>query len=190
MGSLAPLRGEQRRFPISLGMARRQNPTPRERVSGHPIPAPEWFWTAVSKIRDSMTDTKLRAMIERQTGRAYSKFIVTRYFQAEKRTTTLEFTLDLWLTFGVEHNLPRPVYIAQTRAEAEQIAEAAPNVAPVAVARRGDPLDDSIAREEEAVEKVAAARHGAVLPSRGGAQVRGRAASLVDRGSALGRKRP
>lgn len=76
--------------PISLGMAKR-----RSADRGHPFPAPRWWMAAISKVRESMTDAALIEALEAQTGRAYSKFTISRYFSDDAPTTTLELTMDL-----------------------------------------------------------------------------------------------
>lgn len=101
---------------ISLSMAKRQAASDR----GHPFPAPMWWMKAIGKVRDSMTDQALIDAIEAQTGRTYSKFTISRYFTEDNPTTTLELTSDLWLTFGEKHGIPRPVFVAETRADAER----------------------------------------------------------------------
>lgn len=103
--------------PISLGMAKR-----RSADRGHPFPAPRWWMAAISKVRESMTDAALIEALEAQTGRAYSKFTISRYFSDDAPTTTLELTMDLWATFGQRHGIPRPFIIAETRAEAEKLS--------------------------------------------------------------------
>lgn len=125
---------------------------------------------AISKVRESMTDAALIEALEAQTGRAYSKFTISRYFSDDAPTTTLELTMDLWATFGQRHGIPRPFIIAETRAEAEKLSPLGGDVERAGIMRDLRKLDAELkAREAE--------RHPEVIGSNGGEEKRRESAS-------------
>lgn len=151
-------------FPLSLAMGR-QKPDDR----GHPIPLPGWWLEAMSEIRDAAGgDAAVAKLIARQTGRSYSKYQLSRYFN--NTSTTLELTRDLWLTYRAAHSLPRPFFIPETREEAEAVSMVlgdyqGPNLYPAEEAIAA--LDAEIDEITAGVPGISKGSQSGVLPIKG-----------------------
>lgn len=94
----------------------------KSRARNYTIPVPAWWLAAVGRIRDERTDADMLRDIEVQTGRVYSRPVLSRYCSGE--ITTLELTEDIWRTYRQRHKLARPFVIAQTSDDAARIERA------------------------------------------------------------------
>jgi hypothetical protein len=92
------------------------------RARNYAIPVPAWWLVAVGKIRDERTDADMIEDIATQTGRTYSRPVLSRYCSGE--ITTLELTEDIWRTYRSRYKLARPFIIAESSDDAHRIEEA------------------------------------------------------------------
>jgi hypothetical protein len=92
------------------------------RARNYSIPVPAWWLKVLGEIRDARTDADMIEDIATQTGRRYSRPVLSRYFSGE--ITTLELTEDLWRTYRGRYKLARPFVIAESSDDAFRIEEA------------------------------------------------------------------
>lgn len=114
-------------------------PAAKGRARNYAIPVPAWWLAAINKIREERTDAQILGDIATQTGRQYSRPVLSRYCAGT--ITTLELTDDLWRTYRGRYKLSRPFIIAETSDDASRIERAIADVTLAEVAALEEDLE-------------------------------------------------